>query len=150
MMVLSAVARAFDITYMRLINRAKSKNDQIQSKQYLVEIKQGGLFEYTELTFDINVTSIHHLSVLFYLSLIGTVVGGICLGTQEAIKPIEKLGIVDDLGVVLMLFASAALVIFSQILYSLATKHEDVSKLAVMYYFQIIMAFIWEGAIFGG
>lgn len=45
---------------------------------------------------------------------------------------------------------SAALLIFSQMLYSIATKHEDVGKLAAMYYFQIVMAFVWEATVFHG
>ena len=35
-------------------------------------------------------------------------------------------------------------------LYSIATKHEDVGKLAAMYYFQIVMAFVWEATVFHG
>lgn len=49
-----------------------------------------------------------------------------------------------------LMFGTAALLVLSQVMYSLATKHEDVSKLAAMYYFQIIMAFVWESTVFHG
>ena len=49
-----------------------------------------------------------------------------------------------------MLLGSAALLVLSQIMYTLATKYEDVSKLAAMYYLQIIMAFVWESTVFHG
>lgn len=35
-------------------------------------------------------------------------------------------------------------------MYSLATKYEDVGKLASVFYFQIVMAFLWEALVFKG
>ncbi len=35
-------------------------------------------------------------------------------------------------------------------MYSFATKYEDVSKLASMFYFQIVLAFFWEAVVFKG
>lgn len=35
-------------------------------------------------------------------------------------------------------------------MYSLATKYEDVSKLASVFYFQIVLAFMWEAFVFKG
>lgn len=42
------------------------------------------------------------------------------------------------------------LLILSQFFYSLATKYEDVGKLAAIFYFQIILAFVWEVTVFHG
>lgn len=42
------------------------------------------------------------------------------------------------------------LAILAQLLYSLATKYEDVGKLATIFYFQIVLAFIWEVFVFKG
>ncbi len=35
-------------------------------------------------------------------------------------------------------------------MYSMATKYEDASKLASVFYIQIVMAFMWEAFVFHG
>ena len=80
-MLLSAVARSFDITYMRLINKAKRVTDEhSSSRQYLVEVDDSGHCNYTELQFDMNSGSLNQLTVVIYLSVVGTLVSGICFG----------------------------------------------------------------------
>ena len=89
------------------------------------------------------------LSCVFYISLTATVVAAILFGFEQAIYPDTKITVTTPF-VAGMLLTSGALLVIGQFCYTVATKYEDVSKLALMFYFQIILAFIWEATIFHG
>lgn len=83
MMLVSAVCRAFDISYMKLLNKVKSVETKVSlfsRRRYIITVEENGDIQYAPMAYEVNPTSLDQLTVLFYLSLVGTLVSSICFG----------------------------------------------------------------------
>ena len=84
----SAVARAFDITFMKMLNSAHKRHREGNAGDlYVIKVTDVKHHDLVELTYDIDQTSLKQLTVLFYLSLVGSVVGGVAFGVEQGIEP---------------------------------------------------------------
>ena len=73
------------------------------------------------------------VTVVFYISLTATVVSGLLFVYEQVAMDVPVA--VTEPFVSGMLLSSGLLLVVGQGLYTLATKYEDVSKLALMFYF---------------
>ncbi len=152
-MLLSSALRALDVACMKSLNKLAqhhSTKGEDPSTFYLIdvdEVDEQDHHHHAEFHYDLKHMGM--LTVVFYISLTSTVVAGIIFGIEVASNPLVPITV--DVPVVMgMLMSSGTLLVIGQFCYTVATKFEDVSKLALMFYFQIVLAFIWEATIFQG
>lgn len=80
----SAVARAFDITLMKMLNNAHALRSkaEYEDQHYVIKVIDTEKHLHVELAYDLDSTSLNQFSVLYYLSLVGSFVGAICFGVE--------------------------------------------------------------------
>ncbi len=77
----SATCRAFDITLMKILNNAdRQRKVSSEEGQFIIKVTDTHNHDFVELLYNMESSGLDQLSVLFYLSLVGTIAGGLCFG----------------------------------------------------------------------
>ena len=80
----SAVARAFDITLMKVLNNAHAErgSKEYEDNHYVIHVIDANKHQNVELVYDIDSTSLNQFSVLYYVSMAGFLVCTLCFGVE--------------------------------------------------------------------